>query len=687
MVNGGDSQLWPYPMGFMSNHFDELRTARKEGRPLHRSDTSNQKSDRFHELRTARREGRPLHQSNTSKKRDDPTEERHPGPRYRRPTPHHIEPCRDEGVSEPYPKGDSPLADALRGRSRSSPPPRTRAPTPHPRASAPRMTKKTVRWADPLEQPTPRKIGSEEKGRDSETPEKDEEETPEEDQPCTLRRYRPLSIPRPKRSGSEPEVSKPSCSDRRPTPIFTIEVKLASQARQSPQRSLSPLIPQAMPAPLRISPIKTSTRRVAHAIPSSFSAPEVQTKSATRDFSFEGQPEIIILSPDHRRPHQYLVPEPTQEKHSSSQPTAFSYLKEKPRRPGTVRPRPSDAKPASAEPASTMADISKPALQSSSSTSSFHTAKSFWSDMDKSDSKNRDSSSSPKPVSPIKPGQPQGDVTAVFDRVSSSPSKAAASKIPIPSSASSSSFHAVKNFWNGISGSSSCGAIVDGSEDVKPVFGPSAVADRVGVFKTSKVAELSGYTVNKPVNGPVNVRSSITRIPISCSEAGSVGRDVSKSKSKIPVSSTFSYHVTKTQQSRYVPLRAVSGDSASRSSLKPSADPTSSLSGISSSSSYRTAKSHPNNGSNSDASAFASGPKMTSTALTTAILSSNDSARAEDTPSLQSQLWNDVMNLCISESSSCPQYSDCDDCIWSGQEGVDRCSTVARVDDGKCRGR
>ncbi|KAJ4392431.1 hypothetical protein N0V85_007062 [Neurospora sp. IMI 360204] len=128
-----------------------------------------------------------------------------------------------------------------------------------------------------------------------------------------------------------------------------------------------------------------------------------QVNSSSRNFSFEDQPEVITLSPDPRRPIQHHVSQTTQEQPSSSQPTPFSYLKGKPRRPGTVRPRPSDAKPASAEPASTVADISKPALRSSSSTSSFHTAKSFWSDMDKSDSKNHDSSSF-RPKSPIKPG-------------------------------------------------------------------------------------------------------------------------------------------------------------------------------------------------------------------------------------------------------------------------------------------
>lgn len=282
----------------MSNHLDELRTARKEDRPLHLSNTSNKNPDRFLELRTARREGGLLQQPNISKKRDDTAEGSHayPGSRYRRPTAHQVEHRRQDDVAEAYPKGDSPLIDDLRRRIRSPPPPRTRATTPHHRASARRITKKTVRWADPLEQPTPEKIGSESKRRDSEKPKNDEDETPGGNRSCTIRRYRPSSIPRPKRRGAGVKTSKPSRFDRRPTPSFTIELVLAPQDAQSLQRPPSPLIPQAMPAPLRISPTKTSTRQLPKIIPSSISAPEIQVRyhpSLERidhaDFQIQGQ--------------------------------------------------------------------------------------------------------------------------------------------------------------------------------------------------------------------------------------------------------------------------------------------------------------------------------------------------------------------------------------------------------------
>ncbi|EGO58431.1 hypothetical protein NEUTE1DRAFT_110539 [Neurospora tetrasperma FGSC 2508] len=675
MVNGGDSQPWPWDIShrFMStfNHFDELRTARKEGvQPLHRSDTSDKKPDRFHELRTARREGQPLPQSNTSKKRDGTTEGSHayPGSRYRRPTPHQVEHRRQDDVAEAYPKGDSPLIDDLRRRIRSPPPPRTRATTPHPRASARRITKKTVRWADPLEQPTPERIRSERNRRDSEKPKNDGNETLGENRSCTIRRYRPSSIPRPKRRGAGVKTSKPSRFDRRPTPSFTIELVLAPQDAQSLQRPLSPLIPQAMPAPLRISPTNTSTRQSPKTIPSSSSAPAIQAKPPARSFSFEGQPEVITLSPDSRRPEQRPVTLITQEQPSLCQPTSFSYLKEKPRRRGTVPPHLPEARPTSAV---VVAENSEPSLPSSSSTSSFQSAKSFWSDISSGSNKNRHSSSS-KTSSPIKSDPGPSDATSAVDRASTPPSKTHVSKLPIASSASSSSFHAVKSFWSEISTSSSCGAIIDGEEDVKPPCGPSAISGRVDLCKTSKVADLARYTVNGPAID--RAQNSISRIPVSRPEGGSVGRD--RYKSKIPVSSTASYHVTKTQPSRYVPLRAVIGISASG----PGADAGSPVSGTgsASTSSFHTAKSHPSD--SSDNNAYASGSK-------TSILQSNDSVQAEDTPALQAQLWHDVLTLCSSDLASCSPDCGCDDCLWSHHDDLDRCSMVAHVDDGKCRDR
>lgn len=328
-----------------------------------------------------------------------------------------------------------------------------------------------------------------------------------------------------------------------------------------------------------------------------------------------------------------------------------------------------------------VAESSKPSLLASSSTSSFQTAKSFWSDISDGGSKSRDSSSSETP-SPIK----ADPIRVTVDRdVSGSPSKATVSKLPLPSSAASSSFYAVKSFWSEISGTSSFGAIIDGAKDVKFPCGPSAISGRTEVCKTSKVGELSRYTVNCPVYIPIKAQSSSPKTPILRSEGGSVGGDRPKFRSRIPVP-TASYHVTKTEQSRHVPLRAVIGVSASQSSMRPPVNAGSFVSGPSSStSSYRTAESYLTIASDGDASV--SRPKTTSTVLPTSIPPINDSAQDQNTVSIQSQLWHDVLKLYTSGLSSCPPLCDCNDCIWSSQEEIDCCSMVAHVDAGECHER
>ncbi|KAK3953881.1 hypothetical protein QBC32DRAFT_369079 [Pseudoneurospora amorphoporcata] len=557
----------------MSDRFHELRTARKEGvQHLHRSTTSIQIPDRFNELRSARREGRPLHRPNISKKRDGAMRESH-----------HVETYCDEGATELYPKGDSPLVDALRRRSRSSPPPRNRAPSPHPRASGPAKAKKTVQWADPLEQPTPEGLRVEKKGRESEKHQPDQMAS---------------SLPRPKRNGSLSKPSKSSYSSRRPsTTVATIKVTLTTQDRQSPQRPPSPLISQA----------------------------------------------VITLSPDSRHLQQRHVAHTTHEKPSSSQPPSVLYLKEKPRRAGTIRPRSFDTKLATAA-----------------------VKKEFT--LEKSD--------------PSRPSviDTRSDVPVdVIGRASGLSSKIPVPKNTTPSSASGTSFHATKGFWSGISSSNSCGATVDGAEPVKIPCGPFVDCEKV--CKPSKMAQLSECTVNQAVN----VRSSsICTIPVSRSERRSLGRH--ESKSRIPVPSAPSYHhVTKTQQSRYVPLRAISGVEASGSLLKPPTDARSTAGvscACSNSPSFHMAESHLGIASDNNV------LKTEITALTTPLLPSNDSmTQPKSAPPSQSELCKDILNLCISESSTCPQDCDCDNCTWSGLDGVDHSSTVACLDGGEGRRR
>ncbi|EGO58432.1 hypothetical protein NEUTE1DRAFT_41123 [Neurospora tetrasperma FGSC 2508] len=318
--------------------------------------------------------------------------------RLRHPTPYSIEHYRHEGVRAS--KDDSPPADSPRGRSQSSTwtLTRTRAPTPHPSATKSRRRKeeKAVQWTDPLEQespeqksipvPAPSKKKSAMK-RSQAIQQEDEKSTQKEEdsledfseapakqksddtsasqkvKPCTLRRDRRSSIPRPKRT------------------IMTSE-----KPRQIviPERPLSPLIPPAVPAPLQLSHRQTRI----NAIPSSTPVPAITSKTAARDFSFDHRPEVITVS---SRSVQQNRPSAIT-RNNLSQYESTSYLQTKPKRAGTTRTRPTspnaergpaacvDALPGYSSP-------SKPkALPSSASVSSFHSAKSFWSGLSTSSS-------------------------------------------------------------------------------------------------------------------------------------------------------------------------------------------------------------------------------------------------------------------------------------------------------------
>lgn len=155
--------------------------------------------------------------------------------RDRHPTPYAVEVEHYRHEGDPVPEDDDDFDDFPRGRSSSSAwtPTRTRAPTPHPRASDPhrRDGRKTVQWAEELEQespeqksapaPAPSKKKSamkpgtttkppkanmceKEEGQSvnsSEAPAKqniDDKSTSQDFKPCNLRRGRRSSIPRPK---------------------------------------------------------------------------------------------------------------------------------------------------------------------------------------------------------------------------------------------------------------------------------------------------------------------------------------------------------------------------------------------------------------------------------------------------------------------------------------------------------
>ncbi|KAK3504323.1 hypothetical protein B0T13DRAFT_390961 [Neurospora crassa] len=308
--------------------------------------------------------------------------------RLRRLTPYSIEHYRHEGVRAS--KDDTPPADSPRGRSQSLTwtPTRTRAPTPHPSATKSRRRKeeKTVQWNDPLEQespeqksfpvPAPSKKKSAMKTSQATQLEEERSTQKEEDSlehtsgapsklksddtaashkvnPCTLRRDKRSSIPRPKRIITT--------SDK-PTQIVI------------PERPLSPLMPPAVPAPLQLSHRQTRI----NAIPSSTSTPAITSKTAARDFSFDRKPETLTISS--RSVHQNRPSAIARNNLSLYEST--SYLQTKPKRAGSTRTRPTspNAERGSADALPGCSSPSKPkALPSPASVSSSHSAKSFWS--------------------------------------------------------------------------------------------------------------------------------------------------------------------------------------------------------------------------------------------------------------------------------------------------------------------
>lgn len=201
--------------------------------------------------------------------------------------------------------------------------------------------------------------------------------------------------------------------------------------------------------------------------------------------------------------------------------------------------------------------------------------------------------------------------------------------------------------------------------------GPSTAVDFEKMGKTFSAARLAGHTANDPAKLP---RSRISRIPIPISIAGSARCEQLVSKTSVP--SSLFYHVTKTEKSQYSPLRVVIGGRDGGYSLEPPVESGSSVSGPSSSSLYGTAKSNPSVTRDSNAS---------DPGLGTSIVLATDSAQVECISSTQSQLYNDITNLCISESSTCPQGCDRDDCPRAGLGGVDCSSTVTCEDDGEDR--
>ncbi|KAK3334549.1 hypothetical protein B0H65DRAFT_565870 [Neurospora tetraspora] len=588
--------------------------------------------------------------------------------RLRRPTPYSIEHYRHEGVRAS--KDDNPPVDSPRGRSQSSTwtPTRTRAPTPHPSAtkSRRREEEKTVQWTDSLEQESPvqksvpatalserksamkRQTTTEQKeasftekeedrpdnsSEEPAMPKTDEEATLTEAQPRALRRDRRSSIPRQKFIVSR-NISKP--------------IALPSTV---PNRPPSPLIPQAVPAPLRLS----QRRHRGQAISSSASAAAVTSSKArydhqpvskaTRDFSFDDKPEAITVS--FGSAHQSHESNTTKDRSVSSQPP--SYLQMKPKRSGTTRARPTPPE-AVREPvcAEDCKEI-KPAasLPKSSSTQTFATAKSFWAE--------------------------KSAGTSVSDRNTSQSKSTSTSK---PSA---------KSFWSDISASSSCVAVVSGynSETPKPAL-PRNARD---LPKTFMVSNLSRYTVNgggrsgekrstECTNGNGNVSVS--------SVSGSSTAVMESSSTSTSSSSALSYRSAQNDKtapgkrsSSKIPLPKPQDHSKPAAASSVSAASKSSTD----TSSYRTANSH----------LSATSASNSNTSASNHMAANSTSIEAEYILTIQSDLWNEIMDFCRSDSSSLmpgeQRYCDCDDCVWGGERNVEECSTVARVGEGKCRAR
>ncbi|KAK3495342.1 uncharacterized protein B0T23DRAFT_313723 [Neurospora hispaniola] len=526
--------------------------------------------------------------------------------RYRRPTPYSVEHYRHEGASGA--ENDKSSDDSPRGRSRSSTftPTRTRAPTPHPHAHAHKSqkteTNKTVRFTDPLEPqslvqkgetataPPKRKSAmkrdpesqkreekpiEKEKGRAGKSSEAHATHhirvavTPNDVQSCTLRRDtgRRSSVPRPKFAVSRSYTSSRSIIGQ--------------------ERPPSPLMPQAVPASLRLSQRRSRVPTFsASALAPSATSSESHIPTAARDFSLDSKPEIFTVHSHsaHKSRHTSVT------KDSFSPPPSTSYLQPKPKRNGTILPP-------------TVKTERRPIC-----------------DEDSGNIK-KCSSASPVQTREIKPA-------------------ASLPKLPLPSSASFSSFPSAKSSWGDLDASSSCIALVSGDSSKTPQ--PAALSrNRDNLPKTSKMSSA--------------ILSSSTS------------------------SSSSSYRSAKSDD---VTVYGENGNSTASTSLFQGRNYPNTATGLaaSSTSSYVTAKSYLSTTNSSD----------TNANTPSSMAASSTSMETEYIPSLQSELWNTITNFCRSDSSSVlpgERYCDCDDCVWGEERDVAGCSTVARVEEGNCRAR
>lgn len=337
---------------------------------------------------------------------------------------------------------------------------------------------------------------------------------------------------------------------------------------------------------------------------------------SSRDYSFENKPEVLAISS--RSSHQRDIVSKTDG--NSVMPRPTSHLKCEPRRPDFAN--------------AVRTQTATVALAKSCTTLPSEEAEDLWNEVGSMGNGNSDA---PKSM-------PKSSTTPVMKTYQHDvPSKPPASAIPV--SPSRSSFQAVKSFWDELSTTSSCHAVVSGSGGGSPVV--------LGTCKTSKVAELSTYTVNSQPKGLV--------VDVGGSRGVAGAPPTGRSRTLVVPDHRFS--------------RITKPSSATVASCKTESD----LSKASSSSgaSYHTAKTHltPSN-------AGSLAPSATGSVAT------SSSRQAQYTPSIQSQLWNDLMEFCTpnrdhkSKSSFCAPYCACDDCLWRNESEIDLSSNVARI--GRC---
>ncbi|KAK3399472.1 hypothetical protein B0T20DRAFT_351151 [Sordaria brevicollis] len=533
-----------------------------------------------------------------------------------------------------YPKGDSPLIDALRSRSVSSPPPRTSiVPKPTLHLSVPaerqgvRQKKKTVRWGSPINIPSKSPVQEEESWEEGETllsmptdgssalSEKEEVERASMVK-IAANQGRRLQAPRLERSSSIPiptrHVSGVSSSSK--------PIDLSARALERP---LPFVHPEDVPAPLRIPSRKTysscmQSRSDRYEPATIASSSKTQSASGAANLPCsEKISDVVATSLRPTSTHLRASSRKLSATIAPSQPTSF--LKVAPRRPGTT-----------AHPVTTKTEhVVKPivSLAKSSTTPSFKHV-----EVESSSSANFNRGTR-IPVPTSKPDVVSGTAAAGG---APKPSR-------IPLSSTTTSFATAKDFWTKIDKNSS------------PVAGVGAGATSrsshrdLATCKSSKVTELSSYTVNprpahlmlpsvsnaaNPSNAPnqnAGAECSTCVTPKSQQPRLDINVDMSSSPFILTPASMCMPPSISTPASMCLPPSMCMPPSTSRNSH------------------FHSRQRH------------SCGPRIKLTSLS---VSENDKADACMSP-IESMMWDDLKKLCVLDASTprAGRYCGCDQCV------------------------